>query len=56
MASAAQGKELTSRLTPKVRASDSSSTVIGKEESLRFEILGLDFFYGSKHAVFGLNL
>ena len=56
MASAAQGKELTARVTPKVRTADSSSTFIGKEESLRFEILGLDFFYGSKQAVFGLNL
>jgi phosphate transport system ATP-binding protein len=56
MASAAQGKDLTARLTPKVRAMESSSTAPNKEESLRFEISNLDFFYGPKQAVFGLNL
>lgn len=56
MASAAQGKDLTARLTPKVRTTESSSTAPNKEESLRFEISNLDFFYGPKQAVFGLNL
>src|SRR5271155_4294714 len=56
MASAAQGKDLTDRLKPKVRMTESSSTAPNEEESLRFEISGLDFFYGSKQAVFGLNL
>jgi phosphate transport system ATP-binding protein len=35
---------------------ESPSTAPHKEESLRFDISNLDFFYGPKQAVFGLNL
>src|SRR5580693_2840067 len=56
MASAAQSKIISSRLAPKVRTGDSASTGSAKEGALRFEIAHLDFFYGPKQAVFGLNL
>jgi phosphate transport system ATP-binding protein len=57
MASAAHEKDsIAARLAPKVRASDESSTVAAKEASVRFQISNLDFFYGPKQAVFGLNL
>jgi len=56
MASAAQGKDLAARLAPKVRAHDSLSPSQSKEDAVRFEIANLDFFYGPKQAVFGLNL
>jgi phosphate transport system ATP-binding protein len=55
MASAAQGHNAT-RLTPQVRATDHSSTASTKEERVRFQISNLDFFYGAKQAVFGVNL
>jgi len=54
MASAAQGHN--ARLTPQVRMTDHSSTVTTKEERVRFQISNLDFFYGPKQAVFGVNL
>ena len=57
MASAAHEKDsIAARLAPKVRASNESSTVAAKEASVRFQISNLDFFYGPKQAVFGLNL
>jgi phosphate transport system ATP-binding protein len=57
MASAAQGKDsIASRLTPKVRVAEVSSTPSSKESALRFQISDLDFFYGPKQAVFALNL
>jgi phosphate transport system ATP-binding protein len=57
MASAAHQKEsIAARLAPKVRVSDESSSVAAKEASVRFQISNLDFFYGPKQAVFGLNL
>ena len=57
MASAAQGKELAARLTPKVHiAGFPSAEPSREEESLRFEISNLDFFYGAKQAIFGLSL
>ena len=56
MASAAQGKELAARLTPKVHITGFSPAASSEEEPLRFEISGLDFFYGAKQAIFGLNL
>src|SRR5271156_3690446 len=56
MASAAQGKDLTARLTPKVQMPHPASVSPAKEESVRFDISRLDFFYGPKQAVFGLNL
>jgi phosphate transport system ATP-binding protein len=56
MASAAQGHN-SARLTPQVRATDHSSTASSnKEERVRFQISNLDFFYGTKQAVFGVNL
>jgi phosphate transport system ATP-binding protein len=54
MASAAQGHD--ARLTPQVRVKDHSSTASTKEERVRFQISNLDFFYGAKQAVFGVNL
>jgi ABC-type phosphate transport system ATPase subunit len=56
MASAAQSKEIASRLAPKARANEPASSAQAKETSVRFEIANLDFFYGPKQAVFGLNL
>jgi phosphate transport system ATP-binding protein len=57
MASAAQGKDaIAARLAPKVRVADESSAVAAKETRVRFQISNLDFFYGAKQAVFGLNL
>jgi phosphate transport system ATP-binding protein len=57
MASAAQGKEtIAARLSPKVRVTEQSATVAAKEARVRFQISNLDFFYGPKQAVFGLNL
>ncbi|HEY6442068.1 MAG TPA: phosphate ABC transporter ATP-binding protein PstB [Candidatus Acidoferrales bacterium] len=54
MASAAQGHN--ARLAPQMRVTDHSSTASTKEERVRFEISNLDFFYGAKQAVFGVNL
>src|SRR5271156_550572 len=56
MASAAQGKDLAAKLAPKVRMNDTVSAAPGKEAVVRFEISGLDFFYGQKQAIFGLSL
>jgi len=56
MASAAQGKEMASRVVPKVRTGESGTASPVKEATLRFEISELDFFYGPKQAIFGLNL
>jgi phosphate transport system ATP-binding protein len=56
MASAAQGQNSAARLTPQVRVTDHSSTASTKEERVRFQISNLDFFYGAKQAVFGVNL
>jgi phosphate transport system ATP-binding protein len=57
MASAAQGKDaIAARLAPKVRVVDESSAIAAKETRVRFQISNLDFFYGAKQAVFGLNL
>jgi phosphate transport system ATP-binding protein len=39
-----------------VRVTDHSSTSSTKEERVRFQISNLDFFYGAKQAVFGVNL
>jgi phosphate transport system ATP-binding protein len=54
MASAAQGRN--ARLTPQMRVTDHSSAAPTKEERVRFQISNLDFFYGAKQAVFGVNL
>jgi phosphate transport system ATP-binding protein len=57
MASPAQGKEVhAARLAPQVRVMDSVALGPQKEARLRFQINNLDFFYGAKQAVFGLNL
>jgi phosphate transport system ATP-binding protein len=56
MASAAQGHNA-ARLTPQVRVTtDHSSTASSEEERVRFQISNLDFFYGAKQALFGVNL
>ncbi len=55
MASAAQGHN-SARVTPQVRMTDHSSTASTKEERVRFQISNLDFFYGAKQALFGVNL
>jgi phosphate transport system ATP-binding protein len=47
---------IAARLAPQVRIADQSSTVSAKEARVRFQISNLDFFYGPKQAVFGLNL
>ena len=49
-------KDIIARLTPQVRVTDHSSTASTKEERVRFQISNLDFFYGAKQAVFGVNL
>src|SRR5271154_2359338 len=57
MASATQGSSAAAaRLAPQVRATDRTSGVPEKEAPVRFEISDLNFFYGAKQAVFGLNL
>lgn len=57
MASAMHGNDaIAARLAPQVRIADQSSTVSAKEARVRFQISNLDFFYGPKQAVFGLNL
>ena len=55
MASTAHGHNA-ARLTPEVRVAGHSSTSSTKEERVRFEISGLDFFYGEKQALFGVSL
>ena len=57
MASAAYGDSATAaRLTPQVRMMDSAPPVSPKEAPVRFQIAHLDFFYGSKQAIFDLSL
>ena len=58
MASAAHGTNPSSmRLSPQPRMNESSATAgPHKETRLRFQISNLDFFYGPKQAVYGLNL
>jgi phosphate transport system ATP-binding protein len=57
MASATHGNNATAaRLAPQVRVTDKTSAVPEKETPVRFEISDLNFFYGAKQAVFGLNL
>jgi phosphate transport system ATP-binding protein len=47
---------IAARLAPQVGIADQSATVAAEEARVRFEISNLDFFYGSKQAVFDLNL
>src|ERR1022692_3458372 len=57
MASTAHGSNAAARLAPQVRGTpDKPSHASEKEALVRFEIANLDFFYGPKQAVFGLNL
>ena len=57
MASASQGREaIAEKLTPEVRTPGVNSTASGKETPMRFQISGLNFFYGPKQAVFDLSL
>jgi phosphate transport system ATP-binding protein len=57
MASATQGKATPLKgLAPKIRAEESVHAASAKEAPLRFQISDLNFFYGPKQAVFGLNL
>lgn len=44
------------RLAPQARAVDVSTPVSAKDAGVRFHIAGLDFFYGARQAVYGVNL
>jgi len=56
MASATHGKNPTSSFAPHVRITDPSTTASEKEAPVRFQISKLDFFYGPKQVIFGVNL
>jgi phosphate transport system ATP-binding protein len=56
MASATHGKNPTSSFAPHVRMTDPSTTASEKEAPVRFQISKLDFFYGPKQVIFGVNL
>jgi phosphate transport system ATP-binding protein len=50
------GNSAAARLAPQVRINETSPTTSVREAPLRFQISDLNFFYGQKQAVFGLNL
>jgi len=57
MASAAHERNsAAARLAPQVRSTDSMAAEPQKEARVRFQISELNFYYGAKQAVFGLNL
>jgi phosphate transport system ATP-binding protein len=57
MASASQGNNATAaQVARHMRVSEKTPAALEKEASVRFEISDLNFYYGSKQAVFGLNL
>jgi phosphate transport system ATP-binding protein len=56
MASATHGKNPASRFVPHVRLTDPSAMASNKEAPVRFQISNLNFFYGPKQAIFGVNL
>jgi phosphate transport system ATP-binding protein len=56
MASATHGKNYASGFLPHVRMPDPSATASNKEAPVRFQISNLNFFYGPKQAIFGVNL
>jgi phosphate transport system ATP-binding protein len=57
MPSVSQGSNATAaRLAPQVRMNDPRSMASEKETPVRFQISDLNFFYGPKQAIFGLNL
>ena len=57
MASASQGNSPTAgQIARQITVSEKTPAASEKETSVRFEISDLNFYYGSKQAVFGLNL
>jgi phosphate transport system ATP-binding protein len=56
MASATHGKNAAPNFAPYVRMADPSTTASEKEAPVRFQISKLDFFYGPKQAIYGVNL
>ena len=57
MASASQGNNATAaQIARQITVSEKTSAASEKEASVRFEISDLNFYYGTKQAVFGLNL
>src|ERR1700689_4891056 len=50
------GNATAARLAPKVALNETRSMASEKETPVRFQISDLNFFYGPKQAVFGLNL
>ena len=57
MASASQGNSAAAaQLAHQMKVSEKNSAASEKEASVRFEIADLNFYYGAKQAVFGLNL
>jgi len=57
MGSTTHGNNATAaRLAPQVRMTEKNTPASEKEALVRFEISDLNFFYGPKQAVFGLNL
>jgi phosphate transport system ATP-binding protein len=57
MTAATQGNNASAaKLAPDLQKKDLASPVPHKEARVRFQISNLDFFYGPKQAVFGLNL
>src|ERR1700684_359605 len=57
MPSVSQGSNATAaRLASQVRMNDPRSMASEKETPVRFQISDLNFFYGPKQAIFGLNL
>jgi phosphate transport system ATP-binding protein len=56
MASATHGKNAAPNFAPHVRMADPSTTASEKEAPVRFQISKLDFFYGPKQAIYGVNL
>src|SRR5271155_4113364 len=56
MASTAHGSNAAASLARQVRVTEKTSSVSEKEALVRFEISDLNFYYGAKQAVFGLNL
>src|SRR3984885_10489121 len=57
MSSVSQGSNATAaKLAPKVTLNETRSMASEKETPVRFQISDLNFFYGPKQAIFGLNL
>ncbi len=57
MSSVSEGSHATAaKLAPKVPMNETRSMASEKETPVRFQISDLNFFYGPKQAIFGLNL